>query len=315
MQRLPYDTDHIGNLNSKVFFRSLTEQICKSLHWANDSIDSILSRLDTTLTKSADIVGVIEAFFEKILEELPSDKRIIILLDEVDLINIENDNRFFGQLRSIINSPELTKITWILTSMRVLQEPGEGLESPLHNIFAPIVLRNLDVTEARRLILKPAHKENIYFEPEATESILHETGRQPFFLQVVCSTIVDQLRTKQTSYVSKTFAGEVMRQLLEPGTAIHEQCQLLWDLASNSSKVILSFLAQHSQGMLKRELSEQFRNNLLIHNIKEDIPFNNAWQDLRANDLVSQEQGDLCRLTIPLFLQWLRQRDLPPDIL
>src|SRR5205085_4437798 len=138
------------------------------------------------------------------------------LLDEVDLLGSENETRLFGQLRTLINSPELTHIAWILTSRRALQAPGEGLESPLHNIFAPILLKNLNVIEARRLVLEPARNENIYFEPEAVESILQQTGCQPFMLQVICSTLVDQLKIRQTSYVSKSLTNRTITQLLEP---------------------------------------------------------------------------------------------------
>ncbi len=309
LQKLPDDVNLGEHLDSKVFFKTLTKQICQSFHWTDEDIHGILSRIDADFDELGDIVGAVEAQLVQMLEEFYPSEHILILLDEVDLIGTEKDARFFGQLRSIINSPELTQIAWILTSTRALQAPGEGLESPLHNIFAPIILKNLDAAEARRLILEPARKENIYFSPKATESILVQTGCQPFLLQVVCSTIVDQLNFQESSYVSKTFTDAVIEKLLQPGTVIDEQCQFLWDRATDNGRVILGLLAQHETGLLKGELIEKFK--ITEHADKDDsiARFDAAWKDLLANDLISKDQDDFCRLSIPILNSWLKERD------
>ncbi len=271
LQELPRDPDDRKHLNSTVFFRSLTQKICEALHWT-----------------------------------------ILVLLDEVDLIAPERDERFFGQLRSIILSPELRCITWLLTSMRVLQAAREEVESPLHNIFASITLRNLDPAEARRLISEPARKENIYFESEAVDTILQQTGRQPFFMQVMCHMVVDQLNKGQSSYVSKPLVNAVIAQSLKPSTVIYEQCGFLWEWAKESRRVILVLLAQHEQGMFKRDLVEAFREILSSTENDTNTLFNfaAAWNELFANDIVSQDQDDFCRITIPIFQRWLQQHNL-----
>ena len=313
LQELPRDIDNREHLDSTVFFRSLTQKICEALHWTKKATRSILTRINADIVISQNIVDAVKRQLEQVLRKLPQNERILVLLDEVDSIAPERDERFFGQLRSIILSPELQRITWLLTSVRVLQAALEEIESPLHNIFASITLKNIDPAEAHRLILEPAHKSKIYFESEATERILQQTGRQPFFLQVVCHMIVDQLNKEQTAYVSKSLADVVIEQLLKPGTVIYEQCGFLWAWAKERSrKVILVLLAQHEYGMLKGDLVEAFRGVLSTDEDDTDTLFDfaDAWNELFANDLVSQDQDDFCRLTIPIFQRWLKQRDM-----
>lgn len=312
LQELPRASDTVDHLNSTVFFRSLTYKICESLHWTRKATLGIIARIDADFAISQNIVHTVRTQLEQVLKKLPPNHRILVLLDEVDLIAPERDERFFGQLRSIILSPELRHITWLLTSGRVLQASQEEVESPLHNIFASITLTNLDPVEARRLILEPAYKEHIRFEPEAVDIILQQTGRQPFFLQVVCHMIVDQLNKGQTAHVSKPLADTVIEQLLRPGTVINEQCGFLWNWAKESRRLILVLLSQHERGMFKGDLVKAFRGVLFTDEGSSDrlFDFAEAWNELFANDLVSQDQDDFCRLTIPMFQRWLKQRDL-----
>jgi AAA ATPase domain len=313
LQGLPRDPDNREHLDSTVFFRSLAQKICEALHWTKKATSSILARINADIVISQNIVDAVKRQLEQVLRKLPPNERILVLLDEVDSIAPERDERFFGQLRSIILSPELQRITWLLTSVRVLQAALEEVESPLHNIFASITLKNLDPAEAHRLIREPAHKSNIYFESEATERILQQTGCQPFFLQVVCHMIVDQLNKEQTAYVSKPLTDVVIEQLLKPGTVIYEQCGFLWAWAKERSrKIILVLLAQHEHGVLKGDLVEAFRGVLSTDEDDTDTLFDfaDAWNELFANDLVSQDQNDFCRLTIPIFQRWLKQREM-----
>ena len=312
LQGLPRDPGDNRHLNSTVFFRSLVQKICEALHWPKENTLTILARINADLAITQNIVAAAKTQIELILKALPPNDQILVLLDEVDLIAPERDERFFGQLRSIILSPELRCVAWLLTSMRVLQADPEGVESPLHNIFASVTLRNLDPVEARRLILEPARKENIYFEPEAVDIILQQTGRQPFFLQVVCHMIVDQLKKEETVYVSKPLADAVIEKLQHPGTVIYEQCGFLWNWAKKSRRVILALLTQHESRMSKGELVKAFKVVLSTNEEDSDNSFDfaEAWNELFANDIVSQDQDGFCSITIPMFQQWLKQRDL-----
>jgi len=310
LQGLSNEADNGKALDSKVFFRSLTKAMCESLHWTNQVIEQVVSRLDADFARSGDIVGAVEEELMGILDELQPDQRILILLDEVDLLGIENETRLFGQLRTIITSSDLAHITWVLTSNRALQAPNEGIESPLHNIFKPVVLRNLDMSEARRLIMEPARSEKIYFEPEAVDSILYQTGCQPFMLQVICSTLVDRLMQEQTAYISRSLADATMMQLLEPGTAIHDQCQFMWTQATDSGRVILALLARYAQGIAKNTLSRSFKAAQFSSEQDAATLFSVAWEDLFANDLVAQDQKGISYLKIPLFRTWLTRRDM-----
>ncbi len=124
--------------------------------------------------------------------------------------------------------------------------------------------------------------------------------------------IVIQLNKEQTSSVSKPLVDEVIEQLLQPGTVIYEQCGFLWDWAKESRRIILALLAQHEQGMFKGDLARAFRRVLSTDEGNTDtfFDFAEAWNELFANDLVSQDQDNFCRLTIPIFQEWLQQHNL-----
>jgi hypothetical protein len=312
-QGLSHEEGNKTFLDAKGFFMALTEEMCHALGWTGQATSAILSHLDADLSRPGDLAVKVEAHLEHIQQELGPDEYILVLLDEVDLLGSEKDNRIFGQLRTVITSPDLTQITWILTSNRTLQAPDEGTESPLHNVLQAVLLRNLDIAEARRLILEPAVGVGIYFEPEAVYRLLHQTGCQPFMLQVICSALVDRLNNGETPYISQSLVDNTIEQLLEPGTAIHDQCQLIWTCAGDvwGSRELLLLLAQHERGMNLDKLSSHFLQMTPTFSEEEAFArFSEAWEDLFANDLISQDSQRVCHLKIPLFRDWLQRRDM-----
>jgi hypothetical protein len=190
--------------------------------------------------------------------------RPVMLVDEFDVLDgIAEKSFFYGPLRSAISSVQ--GITWIVASALGLYKEVRGYESPLFNVFKIVNLGLLDADAARRLVLGPWEQVRgerdgspLRFADDAVEAVLEETGRYPYFIQLLCSEIVDHANRTRTNYVQyKTVLQVIERNVLTEGSAASESFAYLWDRAAGGvGQVILLALLRHPGAMGRDELKE-----------------------------------------------------------
>ncbi|HLF27946.1 MAG TPA: hypothetical protein VJG32_16555 [Anaerolineae bacterium] len=177
---------------------------------------------------------------ERCLDTLPPNGRLVILLDEFDVVETITDAEFYYHLRHVITY--LQRITWIVASAAGLYQAVQDYASPLFNVFRIVETTRLNPSDARRLILDPIASERVQFLDEAVEAVLEQAGRHPYFLQLLCSEIIEHLNTRQTNYVLRSTVQTVVEDIVGRGRAAYDHFAYLWDHTDSFSRLILAHL-------------------------------------------------------------------------
>ena len=251
--------------------------------------------------------------------------RPVMLVDEFDVLDqIAEKSFFYGPLRSAISSVQ--GVTWIVASALGLYHEVRAYESPLFNVFKIINLGLLEPDDARRLVLSPWERDRdgpdgppLRFADDAVEAILEEAGRYPYFVQLLCSEIVDHVNRTRTGYVQyKTVLHVIERNMLTEGSAASEHFAYLWDRAGGIGKLILLALLRHPGAMSRDELKKAVQN-LIGHIPAGRAPaalesFDDSMQRLVVVDAVRQVPGGGYSFGIPIFRRLLLRRNEREDL-
>jgi hypothetical protein len=279
--------------------------------------DRLLAEPSVTFTQ---FVGALRAVVRQ-----AGGVRPVMLVDEFDVLDqIAEKSFFYGPLRSAISSVQ--GVTWIVASALGLYHEVRAYESPLFNVFKIINLGLLDPDAARRLVLSPWEQERgerdgppLRFADDAVEAILEEAGRYPYFVQLLCSEIVDHINRTRTGYVQyRTVLHVIERNMLTEGSAASEHFAYLWDRAGGVGKLILYALLRHPGAMSRDELAEAVRELLGPgaggRAAAAMEAFDDSMQRLLVVDAVRQAPGGGFSFGIPIFRRLLLKRNEREDL-
>lgn len=127
---------------------------------------------------------------ERLGETTSRQVRLILLLDEIDVIN-RYDSVTQQQLRRIFMRTFARNLGAVVAGIQISKE-WDRVESPWYNLFNEIELGPLNDDAARRLILEPV--KGVYgFDPEAVELILDVSQGRPFYIQQHCLEAVNNM--------------------------------------------------------------------------------------------------------------------------
>ncbi len=125
-----------------------------------------------------------------------TQKRILLALDEFGTL-VESiranvlDTRIFHLLRSVIQHNPLVTIL-LCTSDNLANLLAEEGVLELLNVTNTVRLSYLSNQAAQQLIQEPLRGQ-VYFEPKAIETLLHVTGKHPYYLQIIGSNLITRL--------------------------------------------------------------------------------------------------------------------------
>jgi hypothetical protein len=149
--------------------------------------DWFFGAVDRALGGEADAVPYAR-FLERVRAAAARDQRLILLLDEFELIaaNPRFGSALFNRLRGLAAQYPLTFITASRDPLLQLTfAHADTLSSPFFNIFAPVRLGPLAEAEARALLTTLSSRGGSGFDAEALTWILTWAGTLPLFVQVV----------------------------------------------------------------------------------------------------------------------------------
>ncbi len=126
---------------------------------------------------------------------LPSDKPIVLLLDEVDkLISADrsNDWRLFNALRGLANSGRMQVV---LGGERSLREALRDANSPLFNFANELLIGRLEFRAVSELVVRPLRQLDIGIDDEAAlvRRIYDFTSGHPNVVQRLCRRLLERL--------------------------------------------------------------------------------------------------------------------------
>ena len=130
---------------------------------------------------------------KKVIEYLKSQHtkniHIVFLMDEVDAIN-DFSEKTNQKLRGIFMKTFSDHLSSVMAGIH-LKKHWESSGSPWYNFFEEIPMTHLAKEAARDLITDPV-KGIFTYENEAIDMILNESGCQPFLIQKICVSLLNQ---------------------------------------------------------------------------------------------------------------------------
>ena len=232
--------------NRRLHMTTAADAICVYLDFQGKAEFDIPKFIDYLFNSMAVETGDNSCFrdCERTLDELKNviekmhaqGKRMIVMMDEFECIT-GNDNftaSFFSFLRSLANSYRVAYVTSSVDELQLMCHNADISDSPFFNIFSNLPLRPFPEAEARELIAGPSADCGVPLAPYA-EQILELAGRFPFFLQIACSCVMEQLLDGETiawDDVAETFRDEV-----------HPHFDFIWERLDEVSRLTLSRVA------------------------------------------------------------------------
>ena len=144
--------------------------------------------------------------FRELLEAIPTDKPLAILLDEIDQL-IEKDAPaswpVLKTLRSLVNSRKLQIVACGAETLRRAMADPSG---PLFNFFHSVLtLKRLEYAAVRNLVTRPLGKLEIDLsqENDIIRLIWQSTGGHPLVVQKLCANLLERVSRQPITSMSR----------------------------------------------------------------------------------------------------------------
>ena len=154
--------------------------------------------------------------FTDILEQIKKQgSHTILLLDDFEQLTRNSifGLEFFAFLRSQVTSGNVSYVTTTTAPLYSVSHSNiEG--SPFFNIFEYIEIKALEQNAVLELIIEPSNAIGYPFSNVEIEWILKFAGRHPFFIQYICSLLIDEkYQHKSLSVDLATFETKIYKEL------------------------------------------------------------------------------------------------------
>ncbi|NET24471.1 ATP-binding protein [Okeania sp. SIO1I7] len=167
-----------------------------------------------------------QLFLPKIINEYLSGKKLVLLLDEFDVLGedetISTPGKYlFDWLEQVVNQEE--KLFSILVFGRPLTDIiylEKFLEKLKKGDRKPIEVGLLDKESTQNLIIKPAKEKNIEYESDAINAIWHLSAGHPSLTQLLCFYIFNNSREKGIKKVFHDHIDLILDEAIEGGEAV-----------------------------------------------------------------------------------------------
>jgi len=165
--------------------------------------------------------------FLRQVTELLGGKRLVVMLDQFEDVFAEQDEKtrasFVEQLAACLDD-DLLPVCWILALRGEWLTQLATFQPPLQHPFAnQYLLRTFDDDEAREVIVEPARRRGVTYEPGLADRLVEDLPQKgkidPPHLQLVCTSLFEQLNGQtRITHAMYEQAGEtrgILRSYLE----------------------------------------------------------------------------------------------------
>ena len=181
-------------------------------------------------------------FLPQVKALLPPENSILLVFDEFEAFEslVEDGiipSTFFTYLRHLMQHQD--QLGFIFVGTRRLEEMTSDYWSVLFNIALYRKIDFLDTYAATRLITEPVAP-NLVYDDLALDKVLRVTAGHPYFLQLVCYTLVKRANIQRTGYVTISDVNAAVDEMLSLGE-VH--FAYLWQRSSPTERVLLTAVA------------------------------------------------------------------------
>lgn len=191
----------------------------------------------------ADPTGRFERDFLPLVRSLvPEGTTLLLVFDEFEAFeNLVDDGilptTLFPYLRHLMQHSD--GLSFVFVGTRRLEEMSADYWSVLFNIALYRKIGYLSDASATQLICEPV-KPNLIYDDLALDKILRVTTGHPYFLQLVCYTLVKRANAQRTGYATVSDVNAALDEMLRLGE-VH--FAYLWQRSSQTERALLMAMA------------------------------------------------------------------------
>jgi hypothetical protein len=172
------------------------------------------------------------------------DRHLVLLLDEFEelesAVKCGNlDPSVFGFLRHLIQHE--SRLTMIFGGTHRMEELATDYWSVLFNISLYKHVGFLEFEEAMRLVQEPVAAYGMCYDDLALDKMWRVTSGHPYFLQLLCHSLVNLHNRAGHSYVTVSDVNSALDEILSSGEA---HFIYLWNESSQTERQVLTALSR-----------------------------------------------------------------------
>ncbi|MGB0385964.1 MAG: CARDB domain-containing protein [Ardenticatenaceae bacterium] len=235
MQELVLDFNTTGD-----FLNEVAYQLARAARKADIPIDAPpLERFASAPTRAF-------SRFLDALEDMLGERHVLVMFDEFELIDSKIaedklDPNLLGYFRSLMQHRE--RLVFLFIGTHRLEEMSHDYWSILFNIALYRRVSFLKEAEAVRLIRQPvAGKLDV--DELAVEKIMRLTSGHPYFIQLICWSLVNYCNAQQRNYATINDVNATVQEILMSGQA---HFAYIWQQAPPSQRLALAGVAHTLQ--------------------------------------------------------------------
>jgi tetratricopeptide (TPR) repeat protein len=322
-QPIYFDLQGQVNKSLEAVLNELADTICQKLkqtkpQW-NDTKTQFHDWLAELLLERENELSEESSESEKELPETDplSGKSLVLLFDEFEAINDTNTERmrddFFNYLNKLlsINTKRLNMVFAIGRNIDDLEEVAWSLFKTMNNYRVSL----LEKEETEKLIRLSEHKKSLYWSGKAVKKIWELTHGHPYLIQLLCSSIWQQLWDQNPTKVPSVTLGIVEENIRRISQQRLEQNPLtwLWDGLPAACKIDTAALA----GIGKKSISQK---ELIKHLYDSGVgtvidELETAPKNLKDWDIIEGDAQKGYFFRVELFRQWVVEHKPLKEIL
>jgi len=191
----------------------------------------------------ADAKGRFERhFLPEVRKLLPEGTSLLLVFDEFEAFESLVDDgilptTLFPYLRHLMQHSE--RLSFVFVGTRRLEEMSADYWSVLFNIALYRKIGYLSEESATRLICEPVGP-NLIYDDLALDKILRVTTGHPYFLQLVCYTLVKRANAQRSGYATVSDVNAALDEMLSLGE-VH--FAYLWQRSTHTERALLMAMA------------------------------------------------------------------------
>jgi hypothetical protein len=248
-------------------------------------------------------------FLPQVRRLLPEDITLLLVFDEFEAFEGMVDDgilprTLFTYMRHLMQHSE--GLNFIFVGTHRLEEMSADYWSVLFNIALYKKIDYLSNEAASRLISEPVAPYLVY-DDLAIDKILRVTAGHPYFLQLVCYTLVKRANTGRTPYITVSDVNAGLEEMLRLGE-VH--FAYLWQRSNPTERALLMAAANLMDQNVPLH-PEEYTRYLESYSIEVEPPeVTAALNSLVDRDIlreVTEEAATLYELRIGLVGMWVAQ--------
>jgi predicted transcriptional regulator len=220
------------------FFHDIAWLVVDTLETRGISLD--VPEIETIAAKPAHWFQ--REFIPQALALLPDEMTLVLAFDEFEALeNLVNDGilpqTFFTYLRHMMQHGK--GLSFIFAGTHRLEEMTSDYWSVLFNIALYKEVGYLSREAANQLIAEPVAPHIIY-DDLALDKLWRMSAGHPYFLQLVCYTLVKRANQERTGYVTISDVNAAIDEMIQLGE-VH--FAYLWQQSTKNERLVLTAMA------------------------------------------------------------------------